>query len=159
MACATGFADDPQGVPDDAFVYRRVDWDRIGGRAACPPGEVARLSGNAFADYPDERARAMGYPGACMSVGIALVLQARGLGSEQMIENYEGYGVARIRVGDLRRLTRSTGEPCPQGVMAWPTSSEPWHGIVFEPGGGARKRAVKDAIARIAAWEIPLVNV
>ncbi len=158
MAGAVAFVDDPEAVPDEAFLYRRVDWDRIGGRAACPPGEVARLSGNAFSDYPDEVARSMGYPGPCMSVGLGPLLLAAGVGPEQLIEHHEGYGVARIRVGELRRLARAAGDPCPQGVMAWPTPTEPWHCVVFALAGGARKKAVRTAIAKIAEWEIPLVN-
>ena len=158
MEGAAAFADDPEAVPDEAFLYRRVDWDRIGGRAACPAGEVARLSGNAFSDYPNAVARSMGYPGACMSVGLGPLLLVAGVGPSQLIEGHEGYGVARIRVGDLRRLTRSTGAPCPQGVMAWPTPAEPWHCVVFELADGERKKAVRAAIAQVAEWEIPLVN-
>ncbi len=151
------FADDLR-IPDDSFVYRRVDWDRIGGRQACTNGEIGKLSGNAFTDYPEEKAQAMGYPGPCMSVALGVVLLDRGDPPAKVIEKYPGYGLARIRVADLRRLQRLDESPCPQGVMASPTDAEPWHGVVFDCEPGMRKKAVRAAIARVAEWEIPLIN-
>ncbi len=151
------FADDLR-IPDDTFVYRRVDWDRIGGRRSCPPGEVARLSGNAFQDYDEEKARELGYPGPCMSVALGVALLARGHTPRQAIEKYQGYGLARVSVAALRRLRRHNGSPCPQGVMAAPTEAEPWHGVVFDYEPGKRKGAVCTAICRVAQWEIPLIN-
>ncbi len=142
--------DDKQGIPDDLILYRRVDWDRIGGRPKCPPGEVARLSGNAFTDYKEDVARELGYEGPCMSVALGRVLEAFGFPSSKVIEEYEGYGLARVRVGDLRQLTRFDGSPCPQGVMASPTEKEPWHCVVFDYEAGQRKRAVCSAIVRVA---------
>src|SRR6266498_2009226 len=49
------FADDLAAVPDEAIGYRRVAWDRIGGRERCPVGWVAKLRPNAFSDYPEDR--------------------------------------------------------------------------------------------------------
>lgn len=67
----TELADDPAGVPDDAILLRRVDWDKIGGRDSCPPGKQAALNGNCFSDYSAAKAREYGFAGPCMSVGSA----------------------------------------------------------------------------------------
>ncbi len=158
MEFPEAFIDEVEAVPDDLFVYRRVAWDSIGGRARCPAGESGSLSGNAFRDYPDAKARSLGYPGACMSVGLGATLQEHGFGPAKMLEGFAGYGLARLRVGELRRLQRANGESSPQGIMRAPTPAEPWHCVVFEPVNSPRKRAVANAIADVAAWEIPLVH-
>jgi hypothetical protein len=152
------FADDQVGVPDEALLYRRVDWDKIGGRSRCPVGETGKINGNCFTDYPLDRATAMGYPGPCMSVGVDVVLKEHGQKAAKLLEKCEGYGLACVTAGDLRRLTRPDGSPCPQGVMLSPTEVEPWHGVVFDITDGQRKTSVCKAIARIAKWAIPLVN-
>lgn len=150
------FVDDRNGVPDDALLYRRVSWGSIGGR--CPPGQLAELSGNCFRDYPDAQARALGYPGPCMSVGVGTVLQARGLQPEAMLVGHAGYGLAVVRAGDLRRLCRFDGTACEQGVMLSPTDEEPWHGVVFDKSGSARSKAVAVAVQRKAEWHVPLIG-
>ena len=153
------FVDDQDGIPDDTVLYRRVSWDRIGGRQSCPSGEQARLSGNCFRDYPEDKAREMGYPGPCMSVGAETIFRQLGVDPRVMISGYEGYGLAAVTAGDLRGLIRSSGAACPQGVMLRGTVEEPWHAVVFDLGGsGKRPAAVCDAISRQAYWVIPLVN-
>lgn len=151
--------DDPSRVPDDVILYRRVRWDQIGGRERWPIGQEAHLSGNAFSDYSAERAHLHGFRGPCMSVGISSVLENLGLGPEAMLTaNAEDFGVAGIEAGHLRALTRKNGDPCPHGVMAAPTTKEPWHGVVFCGSGRQRNSAEKQAIADRAFWVIPLVN-
>lgn len=153
------FSDDPVAIPDDAILYRRVDWDRIGGRDKCPSGEKGTLNANCFRDYPDERSRVAGYPGPCMSVGISTVLDELGYSADKLLEGYEGYGLAEITAGDIRRLVCADGSPCPQGIMPDPTEAEPWHGIIFDAAKRPRKTAACKAIARRARWTVPLVNV
>jgi hypothetical protein len=145
------FTDDLVAIPDDAIVYRRVAWDRIGGQANCEVGAVATLNGNCFTDYPEPRARELGYPGCCMSVGVAKVLQEQGFGPEKMLERYPDEGLAWILAADLRKLEKATGEPCPQGLMLVPTDDEPWHGVVFDMATGRKSEAVKKAIAKASA--------
>lgn len=152
------FEDDTSGVPDATILFRRVTWDLIGGRERCAIGAEAQISGNAFSDYPELRARELGYPGPCMSVALEAKLREHGFGPERLILDHPGYGVVRIRVEDLRSLTRSNGEECHQGVMASPEETEPWHAVVFEPRGGQRQKPVKAAIAAVAQWVIPLRN-
>ncbi len=154
------FADDSIGVPDEMVLFRRVDWDRVGGPDRVAPGETPLLTRNCFTDYPRELARQKGYPDACMSVGADPVLRSHGYRPEKMLENYAGYGLAEIRAGDLRQLTRLNGDPCPQGVMLWPTPEEAWHAVVFEldPASRPRKKGVQAQIAVVARWTIPLVR-
>lgn len=152
------FRDDLEAVPDDALLYRRVDWDKVGGRQRTAPGEIPDLNANCFTDYPEARARELGYPGPCMSVGVSVVLAVKGYSPEDLLKGYEGYGLARVTAGDLRRLQRLDGTPCPQGIMLVPTEVEPWHGVVFDQVRRPRQKPVSKAIARVGAWEIPLRN-
>jgi hypothetical protein len=154
----TAFADDEITVPDGVILYRRVDWDKIGGRTKCPSGATGTLNANCFTDYPLDRALALGYPDSCMSVGLGNVLQELGLPPEKMLEGYEGMGLAEINASDLRKLSRFDGTPCPQGLMACPTDTEPWHGIVFDMTIRPRKKAICKMIAQLARWTVPLVN-
>lgn len=140
------------------MLYRRVSWHQIGGRDACPPGQVAKLSKNAFSDYPAEKAHDYGFAGPCMSVGISTVLEKLGLGPEAMLLGLSDFGVVGFTAGSVRELRRKNGDPCPQGVMPGPTEAEPWHAVVFGPEGRQRSNAEKQAIADVAHWVIPLVN-
>jgi len=40
---AAAFEDDAERIPDSAILYRRVDWDKIGGRDKYPPGATGTL--------------------------------------------------------------------------------------------------------------------
>jgi len=148
--------DDRVNIPDDTLLYRRVPWDLVGGKAKCPLGESPSLSGNAFRDWSAELARSRGYAGPCMSVGVGTMLND----PQQMLgEERQGYGVAVVRAGDMRTLTRRNGTTQePQGIMLSPTDAEPWHGVVFCLDGSRRKDPVCAAISDHAAWVIPLLN-
>ncbi len=152
------FVDDREGIPDDTLLYRRINWNYVGGMDRYPPGETPELSGNCFRDYPEDKARDLGYAGRCMSVGVGTIIQSKGLLPEVMLEGYEGYGLAVVRAGDLRTLHRFNGTACPQGVMPRPTPSEPWHAVVFDTLGPRRPDAVCEAIADVAEWHVPLVR-
>jgi hypothetical protein len=152
------FEDDLVRIPDEVILYRRIDWDKIGGRDSCPLGQAGKLNGNSFRDYPADKALTMGYPGPCMSVGVGSVLISNGRESTELLEGFDGYGLARIVAGDLRKLARVNGDQCPQGIMLAPTDTEPWHGIVFDLLERPRTRPVCKAISQVATWEIPLVN-
>jgi hypothetical protein len=149
--------DDRNAIPDDAILYRRVDWDRIGGREACPSGQEAKLNTNCFSDYPEVKAIELGYAGACMSVGADLYLIHNGKKPADMLDGYEGYGLAKVSAGSLRGLCKADGTPCPQGIKWSPTEAEPWHCVVFDLSG-KRTSAVQKAIVRVALWEIPLIG-
>jgi hypothetical protein len=152
------FEDDLTRIPNEAILYRRVDWDKIGGRDSCPAGHAGQLNGNSFRDYQRDKALSMGYPGPCMSVGVSTVLESYGYDPTKLLEGFDDYGLARIAAGDLRKLTRINGDPCPQGIMLAATEDEPWHGVVFDLAEQPRIKPVCKAISQIATWEIPLIN-
>lgn len=146
--------DDRESIPDDAYVYRRLSWKHVGNRNGYEPGDCARFTSNCFRDYPTDKAKALGYPRACMSVCYAGLVSA-----ERALRDYDGYGLARIKAGDLRDLKRLDGTPCPQGIRLAATDDEPWHAVVFDLTNEFRKDPVCRLIAHIAQWEIPLRNV
>jgi len=151
--------DDADAVPDEAILFRRVAWDKIGGRGKCPPGATGRLNANCFTDWPQEAAAKAGFPRPCMSVGVSTVLEELGYPPEKMLEDYPECGLACVNAGALRNLTRADGSTrCPQGIMLAPTEKEPWHGVVFDLTSERRGGAAKTAIAAAARWVIPLVN-
>jgi hypothetical protein len=151
--------DDPEAVPDTAMLYRRVAWDKIGGRSRCPLGEVGRLNANCFTDWPPDAAAEAGFLRPCMSVGVSTVLERLGYSPEKMLEDYPDYGLACVTAGVLRSLTKADGiTPCPQGIMLAPTEKEPWHGVVFDLTSERRSGAAKSAIVAAAKWVIPLLN-
>jgi hypothetical protein len=152
------FEDDRANIPDEVILYRRVDWDKIGGRDRCPRGQSGKLNGNSFTDYPADKAWSMGYPGPCMSVGVGTVLESYGYEPIKLLEGFDNYGLARIAAGELRKLTRINGDSCPQGIMLVPTKTEPWHGVVFDLLERPRIKPVCKVISQIALWEIPLIN-
>lgn len=157
-ATVTEFRDDINGVPNDVILFRRVDWDKLGGKARVPVGDTPALGGNAFTDQPELKAREYGLPGPCMSIGVGHVLERLGYSPDELLKNFDGYGLAQVRAGDLRSLTRADGTPCPQGIMLVPTEAEPWHGVVFDLNQRPRKGAALKAVARASSWTIPLIR-
>jgi hypothetical protein len=152
------FYDEVETIPDETVLYRRVDWNKIGGMERSPKGVEAGLNDNCFTDWSEVNARQVGMPGPCMSVGLSTILELHGKTPAAMIEDRPGDGVARMTAGALRALKRADGSPCPQGIMLCPTEREPWHGVVFDLTSRPRGGAVRKAVARIAMWEIPLIN-
>lgn len=152
------FKDDPDGVPNDAILYRRVHWDMAGGRAQYTEGEALRLSGNHFSDYPEGSALALGFPAPCMSVGVDAILTDRGYGPEKMLEKHPEMGLVQVTAGDLRSLVKLDGTPCPQGIMLAPTGNEPWHAVVFDCHEQPRSKKVRNQILLKAQWVVPLFN-
>jgi hypothetical protein len=110
------FEDDAEAVPDDALLYRRVVWSKIGGREHCPAGHVGKLNSNCFTDWPADKALEEGLPGPCMSVGISSELERLGFTAEKMLENYPECGLACVSAGDLRKLARADANGC--GALA-----------------------------------------
>lgn len=149
---------DSLSIPDDALVYRRVDWDKIGGRSRVAVGEKARINGNCFSDYPEAKAAEFGYPGPCMSVGVSTVMIELGVEPEEMLQGFDHYGLTETRVSDLRQLAKGNGDLCPQGIMLSPTKREPWHCVVFDVTERPRKNGCRNAIAKVSAWRVPLVG-
>lgn len=146
--------DDPERIPNDEILYRRISWQ--GARPV--DGEVPRLVGNGFADYSLERALQFGYPAPCMSVAVHSVLLADSKSASVELDGFEGHGLAQITAGVLRNLSRPNGTPCPQGIMLAPEPSRPWHAVVFGLNGGRRPNAAKDAIAAFAEWHTVLLE-
>jgi hypothetical protein len=152
------FEDDRLAVPDAVILYRRVDWDKVGGRERCPGGESPRLTKNAFGDYSRDKAVELGYPGPCMSVAVSSIMLEQGQSPADLLIGFEGYGLAGIPAADLRGLERKSGNPCPQGIMLAATPKEPWHAVVFSYNAGMRSDGDRQAIADKAFWEVPLIN-
>ena len=150
------FVDDATTIPDDAVVFRRIHPDFIDWSVIDDLGRP-RLTSQGFQDYPADMARAeFGLPGACMSVGVEAVLVSHGHGPSKMLEDYDDrYGVARLRAGDLRTLTRDDGATIAQGVMPNPTPAEPWHSVVFSQHAEKKNKTVQKKICQVAVWEIP----
>lgn len=149
--------DDREAIPDDVVLYRRVDWDKIGGKGKYAPGEVGRLNKNCFTDQGAEVAAEHGLPGPCMSVAAGNHLPDD-YPPERLLDSWPGYGLASFTARDVRNLSRADGSPCPQGVMLAPTEAEPWHAVVFDLADPDAKRSggACRAIAERAEWVVPL---
>lgn len=137
---------DHADIEGSDLLFRRifpgwVDWERSDEQGN------PRIRRAAFQDYPAKRADEMKYPGACMSVGIASVLQEHDRTPDHLVADHAGYGLASIGVGQAR----AAGQ---QGVMRWPTKLEPWHGVVFSKIGPRRTGAMEGELARSAKWII-----
>jgi len=154
-APAGGFVDDVVAVPDDAVVFRRVFPDFVDWSVVDDAGRP-RLTGGAFQDYSESVARERyGLPGACMSVGVAAILSASHEAPEKMLEGYSSeYGLARLRAGDLRTLSKADESSAAQGVMLNATDAEPWHAVVFSKVSTKKNKTIQAAIAAVAVWEI-----
>jgi hypothetical protein len=146
-------------ISNDDVVYRRFGWalapvepDEVEMNGECP------LCANHFGDYSRKMAAAKGYSKPCMSVGLRSVLLDHGFDASKLLEKMPDYGVASIRVGDLRNLLRPTGADCPQGVMLCPEPGEPWHAVVFDRLSPQRSDAAKKSILARASIEIPLIR-
>lgn len=144
--------DDPE-IGDDVLLYRRVSWTQIGGIERFAVGEKMRLSANCLQDYSEERAKGLGYAGPCMSVGLGSVIADLGFEPEQaMLADYPDYGLVAFSVADVRSLHRKDGTAAPQGVMASPTTREPWHAVIYDRETGKRSKAVMDQLLMRAVW-------
>jgi hypothetical protein len=126
---ASPFDDEP-AIAADERLYRRIfpdwiDWTKI------DAGGLPRIKRAAFQDYSAKRAVELGYPGACMSVGLGSVLAGHGREPLAMLEKVgQEYGLASLTAAEVRARD--------QGVMAWPTEEEPWHAVVFSRLGPKR---------------------
>lgn len=149
---------DQPNISDDDVVCRRVGWVDLGGASKFSPGATPELIGNAFQDSSADKAAALGYPRACMSVALLSALVSNGQAPEIELVEHPDCGLAAVRVGDLRALKRKSGEPCPQGVMLAPREVTAWHAVVFTMDCTRRSAGVKEAIARVASWYVPLVR-
>jgi hypothetical protein len=140
------YEDEPEAIPDDALLYRRIqgrwiDW------ATRDPDNRPRLTGGAFQDASRKLCEQWGYPGRAMSVGLSLILEGLGFGPEKMLESIaEGVGLAALRAGDVRFLH--------QGVTRRPTDSEPWHGLIFSKLSPQKNDTTQSDLAARAVWVI-----
>jgi hypothetical protein len=109
--------DDPT-IPDTATLWRRIhpDWWILDAKTGSP-----RLSTAAFDDAPD---------GSPMSVGLADEM----LGTEVLLEGYNGYGVAGFTAAHARHI-------CAQAVSRAPEPGRPWHAhVIGKKTRGVAKR-------------------
>ncbi len=136
------YEDEPEAIPDDAVLYRRVhpnyvDVDEDG---------TLKVQSGAFQDASAEWAHEHGYPGPAMSVHLRSVLKSEGKHPSSVLEGLLGFGLVRLRAGDLRDHG--------MGIQRRPTEDDPSHAVVFaidrsKRSGGQQKRT-RDA----AEWEI-----
>ena len=140
------YTDDPDGIPDDAVLYRRIklpDWvDWSVRNTANQP----RIKGWAFQDWRPKMAAEKNLPGPAMSVGLKSILEAHGYDASRMIEGRVGYAVAGITAAKARAIE--------QGITGNPTDMEPWHTLVFCLHRKVKNDAMEVALAEAAFWVI-----
>jgi hypothetical protein len=140
------YADDPDDIPGDAVLYRRiklpdwVDWS-VRNEANQP-----RIKGWAFQDWTPKMVEKLGLPGPAMSVGLKSILEAHGYDAGRMIEGRIGYAVAGLTAAEARAIE--------QGIAGNPTDNEPWHALVFCLHRKAKNDAMEEALAEAAFWVI-----
>lgn len=121
-------SDDDLTISNEDRLFRRVPrnwivWDDNEG--------VASVSSAAFSDSSD---------GSGMSVSIESVMDEKGLSVEDILRDYEGFGMVAIAA----RLAREKG----QSIIRKPTVKDPAHGEVI----GKKRGSVKKAFKRGAEW-------
>lgn len=150
-----GLIDDTAGISDGAILLRRIppreiDWGRLNADGS------PHIRSGAFQDLGMDRARELGYPRRCMSVGLKQVLDQLGEAPSVLLKvltgPVEGWGVAALTVRAVRYLKAANGADIPQGVAAMPTTAEPWHAVVFSTTTPDKTPAMKKALAREARW-------
>jgi hypothetical protein len=140
------YVDDPDGIPDDAVLYRRiklpdwVDWS-VRNEANQP-----RIKGWAFQDWRPKMAAEKNLPGPAMSAGLKSILEAHGYDASRMIDGLPGYAVAGLTAAKARAIE--------QGITGNPTDEEPWHTLVFCLHRKAKNDAMEVALAEAAFWVI-----
>lgn len=146
---SAGYVDRPGQIGDEELVYRRVrpkgvDWTKLDG------GGNPKINKNVFSDAPWEEAQRLGCPGRAMSVSVHSILIAYNLDpKEYLLQGWPDYGLAQMRVGDLR----AQGD---QGVQLWPTADDVSHAVVFTLRAGASKRkpGQEDRTRNAAVWVV-----
>lgn len=130
----SNYADQPDLVRDEDFVYRRIPPDALNWSSLSAQGQP-KINKNAFSDLPEEQARILGCPGRAMSVSIHSILMSHRLDPAVYLlsAQWQAYGLVRIRVRDLR----AAGS---QGLQPWPTDEDISHAVVFTTTAGAMKR-------------------
>lgn len=147
-------ADDPGSITDEVVLYRRTTWDKMGGRRGEPGSECWLTTKNFFTDAPLQEAERWGLGRVCMSVGVSTLLEDK---YEKMLVDLPHMGLVSMTAGQLRRLAKGNGTPCPQGIMMVPTENEPWHAVVFDQTEPKRSTAACKAINDLCIVVVPLV--
>lgn len=119
--------DDPS-IGDEELLWRRImpRWVVSDGRGGMRPSSAA------FQNYRDSE----GHRHNAFSVSISSEAQESGVGPEEYVEGFPGYGVAAFPA----RLARSLD----QRVARVPRADEPAHGHVI----GAKPKSVQKAFSR-----------
>ena len=118
-----GPTNDP-AIANDELLYRRLHWKHVSWN---PDGSIKKINSNAFQDSGDET--------PC-SIAIGALLAANGLRPEELLRDYEGFGLAVFRARDAR--------DCGFGVVPTPREGEPAHADLTgdkNPNGPRRKLA------------------
>lgn len=141
------YEDEPDAIPDEAVLFRRVAPDFIAWEQVDEHGVPAFRSG-AFQDYPEERARELGYPGPAMSVHLADILEQLGKSPEEFLAPHgPEFGLVCFPAGTLRAHD--------MGVQRRATDDDPSHAVVFATTRGKRNRAQQKRTRESAQWVVP----
>ena len=130
--------DDDTTIPDDEVLYRLIRVDNTRYNA---DGTVDRPGTNAFQDYPESKLTEVGAPAVAVSVFLRSALAGEGHVAA-LLDRYPGYGLAAIAAG----AARAEG----QGVVRWPTVSEPAHAMIFCKVGKRKSDGQSKRLAKAA---------
>lgn len=134
-------------IEDGERLYRLI----TPGQTKYDEDDVAvRPQTNAFQDYPIERLDAAGVPATAVSVFLESAMAEYETSIEDILARRDPsfrYGVAVITAGEARSER--------QGVVRYPTTSDPEHGMIFclegdRKSGGQSKRLARAARVLIA---------
>ncbi len=121
---------DDLSIADSAVLWRRIHpmW-------AVPDENRGgiRVSSAAFDDSRD---------GSPTSILLAEIVAASGRSPNDLVREYEGYGLASLMAGQARS--------CLQSVVRDPLTDEPAHGLIVGP----KTKNVKKQLASFAIWVI-----
>lgn len=132
---AQRWVDDPS-IPDSEPLYRRIPPRWFDPQ---PDGTV-RIASGAFDDDGD---------GDPMSVYIGSKLQEHGLEVADTLHDHDGFGLAVVSAGDLRK-ERQVVLHDPLNDESRPHPCDPAHGLAAGPKGGKLRKRLRNA----AEWAI-----
>ena len=144
---AIPFLDDPQAVPDNERLLRRIrphDMKR-------QHDGVARPNSAAFQLQRLDQCLEEGYPGRLLSLASWSILEQNGFGPEKLVESFADYLICSLLARDLREIGYGLDLRGPQ--------AEPWHVCAFwiaDPHGTSdAPKPAKRRAALAATWTTP----
>lgn len=106
---------------------------------------------NAFQDQSEEQAARFGLAGPCASVSLMSIWLSESGNVRHLLSEFAvGSRLARMRVGEVRRLRLRSGDTMPHGVMLDPRPGAPWHAVMFVEAGGRRNKTGRGTLRDLA---------